>query len=70
MSNLAGVLSEQGKYEEAEKMHRDALGAQGDIVVGQDDDKSTWRHVPELPIGKPRSNAGPKPELDASNQRR
>ncbi len=25
MNNLAGVLADEGKYEEAEKMHRDAL---------------------------------------------
>jgi hypothetical protein len=30
MSNLALVLRDQDKYEEAEEMHRQVLGAEGD----------------------------------------
>jgi hypothetical protein len=35
MSNLAGVLSDQGKYEQAEEMHRQALGLR-ETVLGKE----------------------------------
>jgi hypothetical protein len=35
VSNLVAVLSDQGKYEEAEEMHRQALGL-SDTVLGKE----------------------------------
>jgi hypothetical protein len=35
MNNLAGVLREQGKYEQAEEMHRQVLGL-SETVLGKE----------------------------------
>ena len=35
MNNLAGVLSDQGKYKQAEEMHRQALGLY-ETVLGKE----------------------------------
>jgi hypothetical protein len=41
MNNLTTVLSGQGKYEEAEKMHRDALGLNETLLDKEHPDKLT-----------------------------
>jgi pentatricopeptide repeat protein len=45
MNYLAGSLSEQGKYEEAEEMYRQALGLR-ETVRGKRKGKGLHKHTP------------------------
>jgi hypothetical protein len=49
MNNLATVLSDQGKYEEAEEMHRQALGLRETVLGREHPDTLTSMNKPGDP---------------------
>ncbi|KAI0123269.1 Tetratricopeptide repeat-domain-containing protein [Xylariales sp. AK1849] len=60
MNNLAGVLSRQGKYEEAEQMHRQTLELRKELLGPEHPDTLASINNLAIIVGRRDEQAGPK----------